>query len=78
MDPTKRSTTFLSVSLEIKNATRLPVLVGSGVNQENLEIYHPICDGFIVASSLKSDGIWQNPVEYERVKSFVKTLELLS
>ena len=64
--------------LEIKNATRLPVLVGSGVNQENLEIYHPICDGFIVASSLKSDGIWQNPVEFDRVKSFVKTLELLS
>jgi len=64
--------------LEIKKATSLPVLVGSGVNEENLELYHSICDGFIVASSLKFEGIWQNPVEHERVKSFVNTLKLLS
>ena len=64
--------------LEIKNATSLPVLVGSGVKEENLELYHPICDGFIVASSLKYEGFWENPVEYERVKSFVNTLKLLS
>tara|TARA_Y100001970_G_C14244681_1_gene867253 strand:- start:687 stop:1517 length:831 start_codon:yes stop_codon:yes gene_type:complete len=63
---------------EIKKATCLPVLVGSGVNKENLELYYPVSDGFIVASSLKSEGNWQNPVEYERVKSFVKTMELLS
>ena len=64
--------------LEIKKATLLPVLIGSGVNQDNLDCYYGICDGFIVASSLKFDGLWQNPVEYERVKSFVRSLKLLS
>ena len=63
---------------EIKKATSLPVLIGSGVNQENLDCYYNLCDGFIVASSLKFDGLWQNPVEYERVKSFVRSLNLLS
>ena len=50
--------------LEIKNATSLPVLVGSGVKEENLELYHPICDGFIVASSLKYDGFWAKNDEF--------------
>ena len=63
---------------EIKKATSLPVLIGSGVNKENLDLYYSLCDGFIVASSLKFDGLWQNPVEYERVKSFVRSLNLLS
>jgi len=42
----------------IKGATDLPVVVGSGVTLDNVGWIVSICDGVIVASSLKRDGVW--------------------
>jgi membrane complex biogenesis BtpA family protein len=55
----------------IKEAAGLPTLVGSGVTPENVNDILDIVDGVIVASSLKYDGVWWNPVELSRVESFV-------
>jgi uncharacterized protein len=55
----------------IKEAAGLPTLVGSGVTPENVNDILGIVDGVIVASSLKYDGVWWNPVELSRVESFV-------
>jgi hypothetical protein len=55
----------------IKAATRLPVLVGSGVTAENVGDLLRIADGAIIASSLKRDGVWWNPVDPARVKRFM-------
>ena len=43
-------------------AVRLPVWVGSGLTPENLASY-AAADGFIVGSSLKTGGLWSNPLD---------------
>ena len=56
---------------EIAGATHLPVLVGSGVTADNVAAILARTSGVIVASSLKTDGVWWNPVDPERVRQFV-------
>ena len=55
----------------IKAASHLPTLVGSGVTADNVGAILAIVDGVIVASSLKHDGVWWNPVDPQRVRAFV-------
>lgn len=55
----------------IKEASHLPTLVGSGVAADNVAAILDIVDGVIVASSLKQDGVWWNPVDPDRVRAFV-------
>ena len=56
---------------EIGGATHLPLLVGSGVTEDNILEILKRTNGVIVASSLKEGGVWWNPVDPARVKSFV-------
>ena len=53
-------------------ATTLPLLVGSGVTAANVAAVLRQADGVIVASSLKVDGVWWNPVDPERARAFIK------
>ncbi len=55
----------------IREASHLPTLVGSGVTADNVGAILAIVDGVIVASSLKHEGVWWNPVDPERVRAFV-------
>lgn len=55
---------------EIAAATHLPLLVGSGVDKSNVVEILKRTSGVIVASSLKVDGVWWNPVDIERVRAF--------
>lgn len=41
--------------LEVKEATNLPVLIGSGITVDNVECYSQ-ADAFIVGSYFKKDG----------------------
>ncbi|MEM6711025.1 MAG: BtpA/SgcQ family protein [Pseudomonadota bacterium] len=56
---------------EVASATHLPVLVGSGVNPDNVGEILSVADAVIVASCLKEGGVWWNPVEAARVGRFV-------
>jgi membrane complex biogenesis BtpA family protein len=56
---------------EIAAATHLPLLVGSGVSEDNILPILSRTSGVIVASSLKQDGLWWNPVDPDRVRRFV-------
>jgi membrane complex biogenesis BtpA family protein len=60
---------------EIGGATHLPLLVGSGVTEQNIVAILGRTNGVIVASSLKEGGVWWNPVEPERVRRFVAAAE---
>ncbi len=55
----------------VKEYVKLPVLVGSGVTLENIEMYYKIADGFIIGSYFKQEGFWKNEVDTERVKKFM-------
>ena len=48
-----------------------PVLLGSGVTAENVAAFLDAADGIIVGSSLKVDGVCENPVDVERVRRLV-------
>jgi uncharacterized protein len=56
---------------DIRAATHLPLLVGSGVTRDNIAAILSRTNGVIVASSLKRDGVWWNEVEVQRVKALM-------
>jgi membrane complex biogenesis BtpA family protein len=56
----------------MRSATRLPILVGSGATKDNVGGLLERTDGVIVASSLKREGVWWNPVERARVEAFME------
>ncbi len=58
-------------------AVRLPVLIGSGVTEQNISDFWPYADAFIVGSYFKYDGDWQNEVELERVQAFMACVKHL-
>ncbi len=61
----------------VKNVTPLPVIIGSGIDVNNISEYWNLADAFIVGSSFKKDGNWENDVDEKRVKEFMdKVYEL--
>ena len=70
------SRTDLSVLQEAKDAVpaNVPVLANTGVRLETVEKYLRVADGAIVGSYFKKDGYTWNPVESERVDSFMKAV----
>jgi membrane complex biogenesis BtpA family protein len=54
---------------------RAKILLGSGVNLENVKSFLQIANGAIVGSSLKRDGKLSNPVDAKRVALLVKAVE---
>ena len=57
----------------VKQATSLPVFVGSGVRIDNVSTYRD-ADGFIVGTMLKEDGRVDGPVSVERVRALAKAI----
>ncbi len=51
-------------------ATR-PILMGSGTTADNIVDFLQYADGAIVGSSLKVDGVAENPVDVERVRRYM-------
>lgn len=59
---------------DVREARRLatrPILVGSGATDENIGAFLQYADGVIVGSSLKKDGVMENPVDTQRVRRFM-------
>lgn len=67
--------TPMSELSEIKEHTKLPVIIGSGMTVDNVPELLRVADGAIVASSLKCDGVWWNPVDPDRVARFMEAVE---
>lgn len=61
----------------IRAATQLPLVIGSGVSEDNVEDLLKVADGVIVASSLKEDGVWWTPVSEGKVTRFMTTVNRL-
>jgi membrane complex biogenesis BtpA family protein len=53
---------------DVVRATRVPVLVGSGITAANLAQF-ATAHGFIVGSSVKQGGIWCNPLDRDAVRA---------
>jgi uncharacterized protein len=61
----------------VKDAVRIPVLVGSGVTIDNVEQYLRFSDALIVGSYFKEGGNWSNTVSLKRTKSFMEKVRAL-
>lgn len=57
-----------------QGAAGAPVLIGSGFDLANASQLAPLCQGVIVASSLKRDGVLANPVDPQRVRALAQAL----
>lgn len=58
--------------IKAKSATKLPVLIGSGMTAENIQEYLPLADGFIVGSYFRKDGRFLEQLEPARLNKFMK------
>src|SRR5215813_558547 len=56
---------------EAKAHCRLPALLGSGIDANNIAEFYQAADGFITGSYFKVDGHWANPVDAERVRQLM-------
>ncbi|MCY1721751.1 BtpA/SgcQ family protein [Prolixibacteraceae bacterium Z1-6] len=56
----------------VKEAIKVPVLIGSGIDEQNIQDYWPFADGFIIGSSFKRNGIWENELDKNRVREFIR------
>jgi membrane complex biogenesis BtpA family protein len=59
---------------EVKRATRLPVILGSGLTAENIARFAAEADAFIVGSEFKRGGNWAAAVEAKRVRRFMQAM----
>jgi uncharacterized protein len=60
---------------QVRCASRLPLLVGSGMTPENLYEMGQLADGFVVGSAFKEHGHWNAPVCEGRVRAFLEAAE---
>lgn len=58
----------------VRNATTLPVLIGSGITPHNIHLYRDHADAFIVGSWIKQEGDWKNGPDPKRVEQLMKKL----
>lgn len=63
--------------LEAKQHCHLPVFLGSGISETNIEQFYNEADGFIIGSAFKVDSLWSNTIDPERVTSFVRIFDQL-
>ena len=59
---------------EAKNHCHLPVFLGSGISDANIDQFYNEADGFIIGSYFKVDGLWSNTIDPIRVTEFVNKL----
>jgi membrane complex biogenesis BtpA family protein len=61
----------------VKNAVKIPVIIGSGIDAENIVDYWEFADAFIVGSSLKKECNWENEVDRNRVVKLMNEVKQL-
>ena len=61
----------------VKSGTTLPVIVGSGLDPDQVPGLFAVADGAIVGQWLKRDGVWWNPVDPARVEQLIATVSRL-
>jgi membrane complex biogenesis BtpA family protein len=61
---------------KVREAKRLagdrPVLIGSGADERNIAAFMSVIDGVIVGSSIKEEGLCENPVDPARTRRLIE------
>jgi hypothetical protein len=56
----------------VRGATKLPVLVGSGVTPEGMADLAKTASGLIIGSWIKRGGVWTGPIDAAKCRALVK------
>lgn len=59
---------------EAKSHCHLPVFLGSGISEANIDQFYNEADGFIIGSSFKVDGLWSNTIDPGLVTQLIHRL----
>lgn len=59
----------------VSAGSTLPVVVGSGLDPEQVPVLFDVADGAIIGQWLKRDGRWWNPVDPARVERLMKVVD---
>ena len=59
---------------EAKSHCHLPVFLGSGISEGNIDQFYNEADGFIIGSAFKVDGLWSNTIDPARVTQFLRSI----
>lgn len=62
---------------KVNNNCQLPILIGSGITDKNIQQFWSKANAFIIGSHFKEDGKWYNPISKERVKNFINKIQKL-
>jgi hypothetical protein len=62
---------------KVKEVVKVPVIIGSGIDTNNIHEFWDYADAFIVGSSFKVEGKWQNEVSESRVNVFMQKINEL-
>lgn len=62
---------------EARAHCRLPLVLGSGVNADNLPGFFAAADAFIIGTHFKVDGRWDQTVDPKRVETFMQAIRRL-
>lgn len=57
--------------IKARKATKLPILIGSGMNPESIKDYLPLADGFIVGTTFRKGNNFFEEIDEKRLKTFV-------
>jgi membrane complex biogenesis BtpA family protein len=58
--------------MSIRDAVSIPILIGSGLDVNNLSDILPLTDGAVVGSAFKEGGELSSPVDKQKVKIFMQ------
>lgn len=61
----------------VANSVDIPVLIGSGITEQNLENYYANSDAFIIGSSIKQNGLWSNEIDKIAAAKLINRFETL-
>jgi len=68
--------TSMTTLKQVKDAVpSTPVFANTGVNVNNVEDQLSIADGAVVATTFKIDGVFENAVDVNRVRTFMKKVK---
>jgi membrane complex biogenesis BtpA family protein len=62
---------------EAKAHCRVPVVLGSGVDSDNISGFYQSADGFIIGTYFKVDGKWADTVDERRVQALMDVVKKL-
>ena len=65
----------LDLIKKAKSVVNIPIGIGSGFSSDNAEIYLAVADFAVVGTSIKKNGITDNPVDHQKVNDLMKIVK---